>query len=151
MTHRVLAIGDASSDALKAILDALGTIGRERVAMKIILLSSLALLSRRHLEPLGPNTLFLLMQKEQEILESARNYFNMLEIPCSLRLMTSPAWGETLDEMEKGDQDLIILQGQFLKLWNECPERLGSDTNLTCGPACPVLVIDHSKERVARC
>ncbi len=151
ITHRILAIGDASRDALEAILDAVGTLRKERLAVRIILFSFLSFLSGKRLEPLGPNTLFLLMQEEEDILDSAGNYFRMLEIPCSLRLMTSPAWKETLEEMAKGDQELIILQGRFLELWNGDPERLGFRPGLSCGPACPVLVIEHPEERRIRC
>jgi len=145
-TQKILAIADASIETLNPILDALRIVQKERLAIRIILLSFLSVLSKKQSEPLGPNTLFLLMQEEQDILEKVRNQFNMMDIPCSLRLMTSPAWKEILDEMESGDQDLIILQGQFLKMWNESPRDFGLCTHAIFRPKCPVLVINQPEE-----
>ena len=145
-TQKILAIADASRETLNPILDALRIVQKERLAIRIILLSFLSVLSKKQSEPLGPNTLFLLMQEEQDILEKVRNQFNMMDIPCSLKLITSPAWEEILDEMERGDQDLIILQGQFLKMWNESPRDFGLCTHAIFRPKCPVLVINQPEE-----
>ena len=151
MTHKILAIADASRDALKPILDGLGIAKQENLVLRIMLISFLSIPSKEHLEPLGPNTLFLLMQEEQDILESARNHFRMMDISCSLQLITTPAWGEIFDEMESGDQDLIILQGRFLKVWDEIPRGFGLYTHAMYQPKCPIWVINHSKERVSIC
>ena len=145
-TQKILAIADASRDTLNPILRALRIVQKERLAIRIILLSFLSVLSKKQSEPLGPNTLFLLMQEEQDILEKVRHHFKMMDIPCSLRLMTSPAWKEILDEMESGDQDLIILQGQFLKMWNESPGDFGLCAHAIFRPKCPVLVINQPEE-----
>jgi hypothetical protein len=144
--QKILAIADASRDALNPMLDALRVVQKERLATRIILLSFLSVLSEKHLEPLGPNTLFLLIQEEQDILEKVRNHFKMMDIPCSLQHITSPVWKEILDEMENGDQDLIILQGQFLKMWNEGPRDFGLYTHAIFRPKCPVLVINQPGE-----
>jgi hypothetical protein len=149
--HKILAIVDASRNALKPILDAFRVVPKERVDIRIILLSFLSVLSKKHFEPLGPNTLFLLMQEEKDILESVRTHFKILEIPCSLRLITSPAWEEILDEIESRDQDLVILQGIFLKIWEECTKDAGLLTRTVYSPRCPILVIDHSKEKTGIC
>ncbi len=150
-THKILAVADASRDALKPILGALRMVKEERLAIRIVLLSFLSVLSKKDFDPLGPNTLFLLMQEEQDILESARTHFKMVKIPCSLQLITTPVWKEILDEMENGDQDLIILQGRFLKVWEERMRDAGLLTRTVYRPRCPVLMIDHSKERVEIC
>jgi len=145
-THKILAIADASRDTLNPILESLRIIQKERLAIRFILLSFLSVLSAEHTEPLGPNTLFILMQEEQDVLEKARNHFKTMDIPCSLQLITSPAWKEILDEMKSGDQDLIILQGQFLKMWNESPRDFGLCTHAIFRPKCPVLVINQPGE-----
>jgi hypothetical protein len=142
-THKILAIADASRDTLNPILESLRAIQKERLAVRIILLSFLSVLSEKQSEPLGPNTLFLLMQEEQDVLEKARHHFKKMDIPCRLQLMTSPAWKEILDEMETGDHDFIILQGKFLKLWNESPRDFGLSTRAALRPKCPVLVINQ--------
>jgi hypothetical protein len=144
--QKILAIADASRDALNPIVDALRIVRKERLAIRIIFLSFLSVLSEKHSEPLGPNTLFLLMQEERDVLEEVRNHFKMKDIPCSLQLMTSPAWKEILDEMESGDQDLIILQGRFLKMWNERPRDFGLCTHAIYRPKCPVLAINQPGE-----
>jgi hypothetical protein len=146
MTHKILAIADASRDTLNPILDALQIIQKERLAIRVILLSFLSILSEKHSEPLGPNTLFLLMQEEQDVLEGVRNHFKRMDIPCSLQLITSPVWKEILGEMENGEQDLVILQGQFLKMWDENPRDFGLCTHALYRPKCPVLVINQPGE-----
>jgi len=146
MTQKILVIADASRDALKPMLDALRIVQKERLATRIILLSFLSVLSEKHFEPLGPNTLFLLVQEEQEALESVRNQFAKMNIPCSLQLITTPAWERIVDEMENGDQDLIVLQGRFLKIWNESLRDFGSCTHAIFKPKCPVLVINQPGE-----
>jgi hypothetical protein len=144
--QKILAIADASKHTLNPMLDALRIVQKGRLAIRIILLSFLSVLSKKQTEPLGPNTLFLLMQEEQDVLEKMRNHFKMMDIPCSLQLMTLPAWKEILEEMETGDQDLIILQGQFLKMWNESPGDFGLYTHAIYRPKCPVLVINRPEE-----
>jgi hypothetical protein len=146
--QKILAIADASRDTLNPILDALRIVQKGRLAIRIILLSFLAVLSKKETEPLGPNTLFLLMQEEQDVLEKVRNHFKMMDISCNLQLMTLPDWKEILDEMENGDQDLIIPQGQFLKMWNESPRDFGLCTHAIYRPKCPVLVINQPGEMV---
>jgi hypothetical protein len=88
------------------------------------------------------------MQEEQDVLEKVRNHFKMMDISCNLQLMTLPDWKEILEEMENGDQDLIILQGQFLKMWNESPRDFGLCTHAIYRPKCPVLVINQPGEMV---
>jgi len=142
-TQKILAIADASRDTLNPIVDVLRIVQKERLVIRIILLSFLSVLSKKQSEPLGPNTLFLLMREEQDILEVVRNHFKRMDIPCSLQFVTSPAWKKILDEMENGDQDLIILQGQFLKMWNESPRDFGLCTHAIFRPKCPVLAINQ--------
>jgi len=54
--------------------------------------------------------------------------------------------GNSWRKMENGDQDLIILQGQFLKMWNESPRDFGLCTHAIYRPKCPVLVINRPEE-----
>ncbi len=145
MTQKILAIADASTDTLNPILESLRTVQKEGFSIRIILLSFLSVISAKHTEPLGPNTLFLRMQEEQDFLEKVRDHFDRMNILCSLQLVTSPSWMEILDEMEAGNQDLIILQGQFLRMWNESPRDFGC-THAVLGPKCPVLVINQPGE-----
>ncbi len=145
ISQKILAIADASRGTLSPILESLRTVQKERFSIRIIFLSFLSVLSAKHTEPLGPNTLFLLMQEEQDVLEEVRNHFDRMDIPCILQLVTSPSWMEIFGEMKSGDQDLIILQGQFLKMWNESSRDFGC-AHAVFTPNCPVLVINQPGE-----
>jgi hypothetical protein len=65
MVSNVLVIADASKEALKPIMDTLQMLKKDRLNLRVILLSFLSILSKKNFEPLGPNTLFLLIQEEK--------------------------------------------------------------------------------------
>ena len=146
MASKILVVADASSKALSPILDSLGVLGKNRLSLRVFFLSFLSVLSEKNADPLGPNTLFFLMQEEKEILESAKNLFMWMDIPCRFQFVTAPDWQQILDEIKNGDQNLIILQGQFLRIWNESYENLGLRTHAFYRPKCPVWVINQYKE-----
>lgn len=132
---KILFIADASREALTSIVGALRVIKKDPLSIRAILLSFLSVLSQKNFAPLGPNTLFLLTQEEKETLESLKTLLGRMNIRYSFDSVTMPAWQAILDEMENGDQDLIILQGQFLKVWK-------GNARADCSPKCPVLVIN---------
>lgn len=136
---KILFIADASREALTSILGALRVVKKDPLSIRVIFLSFLSILSQKNFAPLGPNTLFLLAQEEREILESLKAHLGRMKIHYSLDSVTMPAWQVIFDEMENGDQDLISLQGQFLKVWSE---NGGAD----CSPKCPVVRMNHSYE-----
>jgi hypothetical protein len=138
---KILFVADASKEALTSIVGALGVIKKDPLSVRVIFLSFLSVLSQKNFVPLGPNTLFLLTQEERQILESFKAHFGRMNIRYSLDSITMPAWQVIFDEMENGDQDLIILQGQFLDVWN-------GNLHANCSPKCPVLVINHHKEEL---
>lgn len=146
MASKILVVADASSRALAPILDALGVLEKNRLSLRVFFLSFLSVLSKKKADPLGPNALFFLMQEEKEILESAKNLFTWMDIPCSFQFVTTPDWERILDEIENGDQDLIILQGRFLRIWSETYENFGLCAHAIYWPKCPVLVINQQKE-----
>jgi|MudIll2142460700_1097286.scaffolds.fasta_scaffold507357_1 hypothetical protein len=136
---RILFIADASGEALTSIVGALGVIKKDPLSVRVIFLSFLSVLSQKNFAPLGPNTLFLLTQEEREILESLKTHFRRTNIRYSFDFVTMPAWQVIFDEMGNGDQDLIILQGQFLKVWRE-------NAHADRSPKCPVVGIHHLYE-----
>jgi hypothetical protein len=143
MASKILIVADASSKALAPILDSLGALEKDRLTLRVFFLSFLSVISEKRADPLGPNTLFFLMQEEKEILESAKNLFTWMDIPCRLQFVTAPDWERILDEIKNGDQDLIILQGQFLRIWNESHENLGRCAHAIYRPKCPVWVVNQ--------
>jgi hypothetical protein len=147
MTHNILAIADASRDALSSILNALRVIRKDSLSLRIILLSFLSVLSEKDCKLLGPNTLFLLVQDEKEVEASLREYLTKMNIHCSLRFITSPVWEGIFEEMGDGDQDLIILQGRFLKIWEERTEGTELLTHAGYRPKCSMMAVNQQEER----
>jgi len=143
MASKILVVADASSKALAPILDSLGALGKERLSLQVFFLSFLSVLSEKKADPLGPNTLFFLMQEEKEILESAKNLFTWMDIPCRFQFVTAPDWERIFDEIKNGDQDLVLLQGQFLRIWDKSHENFGLCTHAIYGLKCPVWVVNQ--------
>jgi len=136
---KILFIADASKEALTSIVGTLRVIKEDPLSIRVVFLSFLSVLSQKNFAPLGPNTLFSLTQEEREILESLEAHLARMKIRYSLNSVTMPAWQVIFEEMENGDQDLIILQGQFLKVWSE-------NAHSDCSPKCPVMRINHLYE-----
>jgi len=141
MASKILVVADASSKALAPILDSLGALGKERLSLQVFFLSFLSVLSEKKADPLGPNTLFFLMQEEKEILESAKNLFTWMDIPCRFQFVTAPDWERIFDEIKNGDQDLVLLQGQFLRIWDKSHENFGLCAHASYELRCPVWVV----------
>lgn len=150
MTQNILAITDASRDALQSMLDALRMIKKGPSTMQIILLSFLSTLSEKDCVPLGPNTLFLLVEEENEIAKSLRNHLAKMNIRGSLRFITHPIWEDILEEIRTGNQDLVILQGRFLDVWDTRAKGPRFITHAINGPKCSVLVIKQREETSLR-
>ena len=146
MTHNILAVADASRDALRSMLDVLRVIENDRSNVRVILLSFLSVLSEKDCKPLGPNTLLLLVQEENEIARSLKNHLAKMNISGSLQFITYPIWEDILEEMGNGNQDLIILQGRFLEIWGNGAEDLRINMHAINGPKCPVMVINQWEE-----
>jgi len=146
MTHKILAVADASRDAMTSILEVLRVIRKDSLSLRIILLSFLSVLSEKDWKFLGPNTLFLLVHDEKGVEESFREYLIKMNIHCSLRLATSPVWEGILEEMRDGDLSLIILQGRFLKIWEESTEDAGLLPHASCRPKCSMLAVNQREE-----
>jgi hypothetical protein len=147
MISKILIIADASRKASTLILDALRGIQKDQLNVRAILLSFLSFLSEKNVDPLGPNALFLLRQEEKEILEWAKGHFTRLNIPYDFDFITMPAWQEIVDEIENGDQDLIILQGEFLEMLKEGQMDHELRTRMIYRLNCPVLEISPAKDK----
>jgi len=143
MISKILFIADATKEALTSIVGALRVIKKDQLSIRAIFLSYLSAFPEKDFAPLGPNALLLLMQEEKEILELMKNHFAMTNIPYSLDFITMPSWEKLVEETEKGDQDLIILQGKVLKIWSKISQDFGLCAHTTYSPKCPVLVINH--------
>jgi hypothetical protein len=95
---------------------------------------------------LGPNTLNHLMKEEKGSLERVRNYFTRMDIPYSFKVITASPWEIILNEIEKGDQDMIILQGEFLKILREDTLDYGLCSHAIYKLNCPILLINQTEE-----
>ena len=146
MTQNILAIADASRDGLQSMLGAFRMIKKGPSTIQIIVLSFLSTLSEKDCKPLGPNTLLLLVQEENEIARSLKNHLAKMNISGSLQFITYPIWEDILEEMGNGNQDLIILQGRFLEIWGNGAEDLRINMHAINGPKCPVMVINQWEE-----
>jgi hypothetical protein len=123
---KVLVIADTSSQALLLISDALRKLGKDHLqSARVIFISFLSeTLNKR----LSHKALNLLLKEERETLEKAKNYFDQINTPYDLKVITVPPWRTLLDEIGDGNHNLLILQGEFFDLWREyttrgCPYR----------------------------
>ena len=137
---KVLVIADASSQALVPVVDSLQTLRKDHLqSVKIIFIS---LLSETLKKNLGPNILSLLTREETETLAKAKEFFDRANIPCYAKVVNDLWWKMVLDEIRRGDQDLMILQGEVLAKWRdhtmmECPYR-----QMITSSECLVLAIE---------
>ena len=127
------------------ILDAFQMIQRHQPRVEAIFISQLSELSKKNL---GPNAMNYLIQEERESLERVKNYFTRLDIPYKFKVITGPPWQTVLTKVECGDQDLIILQGAFLKIWREDTLDDGLCFQAIFRLNCPILMINESKENL---
>jgi len=143
MISNIYVIADASWQASLLILDAFQMIQNDQMRVKAIFISCL-------LEPfkknLGPNTLCLLMEEETKALRRIKNYLTRMDIPHNFKVITASPLETVLNEMEGGDQDLIILQGEFLKMWIKDQVNYGLCSQTIYRSNCPILAINKSDE-----
>jgi len=141
MISKILVIADASKEALELVLDTFQTIRKHQPKVRGIFISCL---SESLLNNLGPNILNLLLKEEKETLEGAENYFTCAGIPHHFQVIASP-WQTILDEIKVGDLDLIILQGEFLKICRQ--ENVLRESRLhAVTPKCPIPIINESEK-----
>jgi nucleotide-binding universal stress UspA family protein len=140
---KILIIANASRQASLLILDAFQIIQKHQPSVRAIFLSCLSELFKKNL---GPNTLNYLVKEQEESLERVRNYFTRMEIPYSFKVITASPWETILNEAEKGDQDLIILQGEFLKIWRQDTLDYGLCSHAIYRLSCPILLINQTEE-----
>jgi hypothetical protein len=143
MISKILVIANASRQASVLILDAFQIIQEHQPSVRAIFLSCLSELFKKNL---GPNTLNYLMKEEKESLERVRNYFTRMDIPYSFKVITASPWEIILNEIEKGDQDMIILQGEFLKILREDTLNYGLCSHAIYKLNCPILLINQTEE-----
>lgn len=142
MISKILVIADASKEALELVLDTFQTIRKHQPKVSGIFISCL---SESLLNNLGPNILNLLLKEEKETLEGAENYFAGAGIPHHFQVIASP-WQTILDEMKVEEQDLIILQGEFIKICSENNLNWESHPQTIFEPKCPILIINESEK-----
>lgn len=141
-TSKILFVVDASWQASLVIQDVLQMIQNHPMSAKAILISYLLDPFKKNL---GPNTLYFLMQEEKKALTRVRDYFAGMDIPYSFKVITASPLETFLGEV-KGNYDLIILQGEFLKIWREDRVNQGPCSQAINRSKCFVLVINKSKE-----
>jgi len=143
MISNILVIADASREASVLVLDALQKIQKHQPTVRAIFISYLSEFVKKYA---GPNTLNHIMTEERQSLERIRHYFASMGIPYSFKVITISSWLTVLSEFENGDQDIVILQGEFLKLWKEKSPNLGLHSHVIDKSTCPILMIHGSEE-----
>jgi len=143
MISKILVIANASRQASVLILDAFQMIHKHKPSVRAIFMSCLSEFFKKNL---GPNTLNHLMKEEKGSLERVRNYFTRMDIPYSFKVITASPWEIILNEIEKGDQDMIILQGEFLKILREDTLDYGLCSHAIYKLNCPILLINQTEE-----
>lgn len=142
MLSKILVVADAATEAVELVLESIKTIHNGQLHIKALFISRLSGMS---LKNLGPNILTLLMREEEEALQRARHYFTMNDIPYDIRMMAGPDVHGVSKEIEKQEHDILIIQGEFAKIWQkEHPSTygLGAITEL----ANPVWIISGPEE-----
>ena len=85
------------------------------------------------------------MREEEESLQRARHYFTINHIPYDIRMMAGSDWQAVSEEIEGQEHDILILQGEFAKIWRKdhpSTYGLGTVTEL----ANPVWIIGGPEE-----
>jgi len=141
---RILLVADASREALDVLSATFRVIPKNAMSLRAILLSFLSVYPERDFATLGPNALFLLMQEEMEIVESIKGRFAAID--CRFEVMTTPDWTKVVEETEERNQDLVILQGAFLRMWKGSPRGSGLCPQAPGKVPGSVLVIHPRKE-----
>lgn len=143
MISKILFIADASKEALESVLDAFQTIQKGQPKIRGFFFSCL---SEPFLKHLGPNILNILLKEEKETLEAAEDYFTHMDIPHHFEILTLLPFQTILDEMKVEEQDLIILQGEFIKICSENNLNWESHPQAIFEPKCPILIINESEK-----
>jgi hypothetical protein len=116
MISKLLLIADSTTEALELILESLKTIHKDRLYIKALFISRLSGVS---LKNLGPNILTLLMREEEAALQRARHYFTINDIPYDIRMISGSDWQAVSKEIEGQEHDILIIQGEFAKIWRK--------------------------------
>ncbi len=116
MVSKILVIADPTTEAVELILESLHTIHNGQLHIKALFISRL---SGASLKNLGPNILSLLTREEEKALQRARHYFTINDIPYDIRMMPGSDWQAVSKEIEGQDHDILIIQGEFAKIWRK--------------------------------
>lgn len=140
MKSKILIVADASKEALDSVLDAFQTIRKGQPKVTGFFISCL---SEPFLKHLGPNILSILLKEEKELLQVAEDYFTHMDILHHFEIISARHRQTAFEEVKLGDHDLIILQGEFLKMCREKNlirgSRLHTDTSKS-----PILTINEN-------
>lgn len=142
MVSKILIVADASKEALDSVLDAFQTIQKDQPLVRGFFISCL---SEPFLMHLGPNILSILMKEEKELHQTVEDYFSHMDIVHHFEVISSLHWQIAFEEVTLGDFDLIILQGEFLKICREKNLIRGSRLH-TVTSKCPILILNESEK-----
>lgn len=142
MISTIPIVADASKEALDLVLEAFQRLRKGQLEIRGFFISCL---SEPFLKHLDPNILSILLKDEVGTLEIGEYYFDHMNIAHHFELISPRHWQTVFEEVKVGDLDLIILQGEFLKIFREKnvirESRLHAVTS-----KCPVLIINESEK-----
>lgn len=143
MISKILIIASATREASVSILDAFQIIQKDQPTVKVIFVSYLTDLFKGRL---GFNTLTHWVKEEKECLERVKSYFTRMDIPYDFEVITIPPWEMVFNEIKNGVHHLVILQGEFLKMWRKDEANCGLCSDVISKLKCPILVINSDEE-----
>ena len=95
---------------------------------------------------LGPNSLYLLMEEEKKAIIRIKDYFAGMNIPYDFEVITTSPLETVLKKMKSRDHGVIVLQGEFIKIWREDQVNDGLCSQAISKLSRPILVINKSME-----
>ena len=143
MISKVLIIAGTTKQSSVSVLDAFQMVRKDQLSVKAIFASYLSDLFKKSL---GPNTLSHWTKEEEESVERVKSYFARMDIPYDFKIIAVPPWQMIFEEMKGGDQDFIILQGEFLRKWRKEKANCALCSEMISNLRCPILMINSDEE-----
>jgi hypothetical protein len=136
---KILIALSATKDASVSMLDAFQMIQKDMPSVKVLFISYLSDLFKKGL---GPNTLSHWVNEEKECMEKVHHYFVRMDIPYERKVITVPPWQMVFDALREENQDLIILQSEFLEKWQKGKANCASCARVLSRSRCSILVVN---------
>ena len=143
MISKILIVANAPNEVSVSILDAFQMIQKDQPSVKAIFASYLSDLFKKRV---GPNTLSHWIKEEKECLERVKSYFTRMNIPYNFKVITVPPWEMVFYKIKEEAHDLIILQGELLRMWRKEEANCALCSDAISKSKSPILLINSNDE-----